>query len=448
MKDAPEWSWWMILPLAAILAVAIGARAWFLQQCADRGAASAALQVQGPLPASDRALVANVTEHQWLGGPAPLSSEEETTAHSAPAMPWLLGALAWGSTAPETLFRWLNCVLGGLTACCYFFFARRAFHSMLVGTIAGYAAALYPFWIINTAELNDGALAGFLLSVCLMLGARVVQMGGALSALLFGLSLAALTMTRAAFLPFALLALLWLLWECRRHSMGWVAGIMALVGFINGVVPWGLRNFQHFERPTPIATSTYLHLWMGNNPKATGSTLDEDALRKSLGKERTNELLEEPNQAKRYHLLADDVWTEVRDHPAETLGRRIDATLMFLLGERWFSPARELAQPIAESDGAAPCPEWVRDDAEWILRGTLIAVFFLAFLGWRWSAAWRGGRIGAVAVIGVALPYVLSHAEHLHGPRLPLDGVLLSYAAFALVSLIPGLVTTPTEETS
>jgi hypothetical protein len=38
----------------------------------------------------------------------------------------------------------------------------------------------------------------------------------------------------------------------------------------------------------------------------------------------------------------------------------------------------------------------------------------------------------------VPLPYLLGHAEALSGPRLPLDGVLLCYAAFVLVALVPG----------
>jgi hypothetical protein len=42
-------------------------------------------------------------------------------------------------------------------------------------------------------------------------------------------------------------------------------------------------------------------------------------------------------------------------------------------------------------------------------------------------------------MLWVPLPYILGHAEGLSGPRLPLDGVLLCYAAFALVALIPGL---------
>jgi hypothetical protein len=38
----------------------------------------------------------------------------------------------------------------------------------------------------------------------------------------------------------------------------------------------------------------------------------------------------------------------------------------------------------------------------------------------------------------IPLPYILSHAEALSGPRLPLDGVLLCYSAFAIGCLVPG----------
>ena len=43
----------------------------------------------------------------------------------------------------------------------------------------------------------------------------------------------------------------------------------------------------------------------------------------------------------------------------------------------------------------------------------------------------------SLAAIWIPLPYVLGHAEALSGPRLPLDGVLLCYAAFALACLLP-----------
>src|SRR5437588_349979 len=87
------------------------------------------------------------------------------------------GARSW--YLDDAMARWLQCVLGTLTAGCYFFFARRAFQSTAIAMLTGLLIAFYPFWIVNTAELNDGALASFALSICLMLGTRGGQEGGA-----------------------------------------------------------------------------------------------------------------------------------------------------------------------------------------------------------------------------------------------------------------------------
>jgi hypothetical protein len=43
----------------------------------------------------------------------------------------------------------------------------------------------------------------------------------------------------------------------------------------------------------------------------------------------------------------------------------------------------------------------------------------------------------SLAAFWIPLPYVLSHAEALSGARLPLDGVLLSLAAFAVACFLP-----------
>jgi hypothetical protein len=67
-------------------------------------------------------------------------------------------------------------------------------------------------------------------------------------------------------------------------------------------------------------------------------------------------------------------------------------------------------------------------------------MLLLGVLGWRWSHGWRLAAMpSSLAVMWLPLPYLLSHAEALHGPRLPLDGVLLSYAALAIVWLLPGV---------
>jgi hypothetical protein len=63
---------------------------------------------------------------------------------------------------------------------------------------------------------------------------------------------------------------------------------------------------------------------------------------------------------------------------------------------------------------------------------TVLGMLLLSLPGWRWSYGWRKESMPAsLAVVWVPLPYILSHAEFLAGPQLPLDGVLLCYAADA-----------------
>lgn len=442
MNKMPAFHAGTLFALFLVMSVAGFARVGYLTLCADQGRLGPGLVVQGDSP--DDNVAANLVAHGWFGAVAPLSPGEEATAHVAPGPAYIARAAAWMFDHPEPMLRWLHAGLGILTAGCYFLFARRAFHSTLIGTLAGLLVALDPFAILNTAELGDGVLASFMLAICLALGARAAQEGGAFTSLVFGLALAGLALVRAACLPFAVVALLWFLWQCRRFPLGWFAGILALLGFANGLVPWSLRNYQLFERPVPIADSTYWHLWIGNNPQATGSELDPDAALASLPEERKKELRDEPNQARRYNMLARDVWDEIREHPTETIDRRIKALIAYFFGGNWIKDGR-LSATVPSGDAVAPAPGWLTENVELVLHGWLVAMLVLALLGWRWSYPWRRqGRLAVIAALWLPLPYILSHAERLSGPRLPLDGVLLCFAACALLAFVPG-VARPTE---
>ncbi len=460
MKPMPPFSTGTLIMLLVVLFCAAGVRVWYIATCADNGQSGPAIMVQGPTtschfleekafrgrtaPTQLDNLVANIVEERSFKCLPPLADSEELTGHGAPLYPLLFGAIAsWNTDWADTILRWLQSALGTLTAVCYFFFARRAFHNTLIALLAGLLVAFYPYYVLNTAELNDGVLATFLVSLSLALGARAGQVGGAFTGLTLGVCLAGVALTRAALMPFAAIAVLAFLSDCRRFPLGWFAGFLALMGFGNGLALWGIRDYLHFERPVPIATSTYLHLWIGNNPRATGSTLDESTLRASLPPERLKDLLSEPNQAKRYNALAPDVWQEIRNHPADTMARRLQASLAFVLGDRWLKQ-HEFALIQDMSDAVAEPPSWLRAHADTILQATLLGLLVLSIVGWRWSYAWRRyGRIGAIATLLIPISYILSHAESLSGPRLPLDGVLLCYAAFALASLLPGLVGAP-----
>jgi hypothetical protein len=458
MTDLPRFGLKELLLLLLTLAVAAGARAWYLIACADNAGRPAPLLVQDPYPPVPRAdipnikhpnelqnLVSNLEKDRWYASWAPLSEEEETTAHRAPGYPWLYtGLQRWFKEDTDKMIRWIQAGLGALTAGFYFLFARRAFHHTSVATLAGLLCALHPFWIINTAEINDGVLASLLLAACLLLGARGSQEGEAFTSLLYGLALAALALVRAALLPFALAGILWFLLHCRSLKKGWLCALLAFLGFANGLAPWTLRNFQAFRDLIPIVDTMYLHLWIGNNSQATGGPQSEETLRKALAAEQLKDLQKE-KQNKRYAQLGREVIDEIRDRPGVALQRRLTAGVYFVFGEQFFrKPVSERDLLFATPPDSSPQPHdeacWMENAAPVVLPLALLVLLIFGLLGWRWSYGWRNQAMpAALAVIWIPLPYLLSHAEWLSGPRLPLDGVLWCFAAFALTCLVPGV---------
>jgi hypothetical protein len=446
MTDMRPFGWADVLWLLLVVTLAGGARAGYVWHYADAGRNSGPYRVQdvpepvgsgSPDPATPNeleTLVQNIETRQWYGSKAPFAPGEEATAHYSPGLPWLLGSLARAVGQDDrarfgSWVRWLQCGFGTATAGLYFLFARRAFRSRAVGVLAGLAVAVHPFAVISCAEIQDGVLASFLLALVLFLGARSGQTAAPLASLLYGLALAGLALVRAACLPFSFVALGWFLVRCRTLPRGWLCAVLAFLGFVNALAPWMVRNFETFGEPVPVVDSCYLHLWVGNNPQATGGPASASAYRAAPSRA----LAEIPTgqQPLRYDRLGQVVLEEVRTRPVPTLRRRLLAALSFLFGEQCFT-ARRLAEP------SVPGEELV--GVEETLHATLLGVLALAFLGWRWSYGWRRESLpAALAVIWLPLPYILGHAEGLSGPRLPLDGLLSCYAVFALLCLVPGL---------
>lgn len=455
-----------LLVLLLVLGVAGGLRAGYLLACADGSKSSGPLRVQdarpplvdfeapedmrgGPRPDEMDALIHNVHRHRWFGSLAPYANSEELTAHVAPGYPWLVGYLA--QVVPDnrldSIVRWIQMGLGTLTAGLYFLFARRAFRSLLVGMLAGLFTAANPFWIVSTASLDDVTLASFALAGCLFLASQVGEKGGALGSLLLGLALGGVALVRAAFLPFAFVGLIWFLLRSRTLASSWLCGLLSFLGFVIALAPWTVRNYQVFKEPVAVVTSTYLHLWIGNNPEATGGPATASMMESALSqvadeedeKARNDAVLAWRNmpQPARYARLGKLVAKEVREQPIPTMQRRLRATIAFFLGDRWLTEGTLADWSEREGETAPP---WLKRAYPGTLHGVVLGMLFLAFLGWRWSYGLRWESVpAALAMIWIPLPYILSHAEGLSGARMPLDGVLLCFAAFGLVGLIPGL---------
>jgi hypothetical protein len=165
---------------------------------------------------------------------------------------------------------------------------------------------------------------------------------------------------------------------------------------------------------------------VGNHPGATGGPVPA-----ALPDERPQTTRER----------ADVVRETIVSDPAGTLDRRLAAGVAFFLGEDWLRPHPfHLRRILFEVDESAGLPQRAVDYCRVLLPATLLLLFLLAGLGWRWSYAARPALgPAALAVIVIPLPYLLGHAESLSGPRLPLDGVLICFAAYAVMWMIAGL---------
>src|SRR5262249_32747930 len=151
--------------------------------------------------------------------------------------------------------------------------------------------------------------------------------------------------------------------------------------------------------------------------------------------------LAEPKQQQRFQDLAGDIVSEVVANPLGTVQRRLWAGLYFFFGETWFKeqrlwqgpqpPPPPADDPDPQPPEGLPMPEGLEPTSSLLLTGPLLGMLVLGVLGWRWTYGWRVESMpGALAVAWIVLPYLLSHAEALNGPRLPLDGLFLTYGAF------------------
>ncbi len=414
MTQPPRFRLLDVSLILLVLAVAAGARVWYLWNCADGGSGPGPVLVQDvpAAPAADaaRLIVAGLGGLPDVAGAVaatPPAPDPEPNAHTAPAYP-ALRSLAKMAPESDQKVRWAQVALGALTAVLYFLFARRAFGNRLVAALAGLFCALHPFWVVAATELADGVLAAFGLGLVLWLGARAGQSGGALTSLLYGLSLAGLALVRAAFLPFAFVAVVCFLWRCRSLPRGWLFALLAFLGFANALVPWTVRNYRLTGDVVPVVDTTWRELWAGNHPEGASAPSGNEALGRAAAQEAIHD-------------------------PAATINRRLGAGVSFVFGEQWL---RDRTAWKTESTGAMP--SWLAASYPAILLGALLGMLLLAFVGWRWTYAWRREAVpAALALVWLPLPYLLSHAEALSGPRLPLDGVLLCLAALALVALLP-----------
>jgi hypothetical protein len=470
---------WDIVLLVVIVTAALVLRVAWLRQ-ADPAPAQA--QWEDPQVVS---YAKHLVERGQFGGPVPLQDDaSDRSAAISPGYPFFVSQFyrgvdaAAGELEPAERDRRVRgalavaqAILGALTAGLVFLIAYRVFDSRIVAFVAGALAVVHYLWIAGTGQIADGVLAAFLLAVALHAGLRVAESADASTAAFFGFSLGLLLLVRASLVLFALVALFWVISKLQDHPRASLATLVMLVAVFATPGLWLWRNYKVFDAFVPITSRGGFDLWMGNSDAATGGALARgptgpfgtfDARLEDLSDR--DELAKLPEQLRSLEMAKKAVWKPdgwIWSHVGRFLRLRGAAALYFGTGQRFwikeetveFERAPEISDEslaqadasgdeaaslrtlasAADNDGAALPPYDAR--SKW----TVIILWAGFVVGLLRSHRWRENQgILIWGLVAAALPAIATHAGLLHGPRLPVDVILLVYCAFAAASFIPG----------
>jgi hypothetical protein len=470
---------WDIVLLVVIVTAALVLRVAWLRQA---GAAPAQAQWEDPQVV---AYAKHLAEHGRFGGPVPLQADEsEHSAALSPGYPFFVSQFyrgvdaASGELEPAERDRRARlalavaqALLGAVTAGLVFLIAYRVFDSRIVALLAGALAVVHYLWIAGTGQIADGVLAAFLFAVTLHAGLRVAESAETGTAALFGISLGLLLLVRASLVLFALVALFWVISKLQDHPRASLATLVMLVAVFATPGLWLWRNYKLFGAFVPITSRGGFDLWMGNSDAATGGALARgptgpygrfDARFEELSDR--DDLVKLPEPLRSLEMAKKAVWRPdgwIWSNVGRFLRLRGAAALYFGTGQRfWIDekavelepnpeiPDESLAQADVSGDEsaslrtlasttAAAAPELPPYDAR--SKWTVILLWAGFVVGLFRSHRWRENQGMLIwGLFAAALPVIATHAGLLHGPRLPVDVVLLVYCAFAAASFIPG----------
>jgi len=266
---------------------------------------------------------------------------EAPTAFRVPLYPIFLAALTLGHKAAVWPVILAQSAIGAATCLCAALLAHRMFEGpdkAKAALIAAGITAIYPYYVVHDTALQETSLFTLVTLAAVLLLWQTALSGDLLPAALSGVLLGLDVLTRATIAPFAVFAVLWMLWR-RRFMQGLLCAL--LLG--STVTPWLWRSYRLTGSPV-LSTETGLQLWKGNNgflfhhyPEQDSDLSEYEAL-KSLSAEEQSELNQlSGNEELQDRWFRQRALGEMRAHPWRTV-RDDMRKLMAVFG--WLPVAR------------------------------------------------------------------------------------------------------------
>jgi 4-amino-4-deoxy-L-arabinose transferase-like glycosyltransferase len=194
------------------------------------------------------------------------SNKVEPTSSHAPLYPFLLAWLSYGhGRTSHNAIQVLQAVIGILTALVMYMTARRLYGNR-IGVIAAAGFLFYPPLIYYTSKCTPTVVFIFLLSVTVYL--IMITAGNIIKAIAAGVFVGMTMMcdpVAAALVPSLVIWAL-VFRRLKPHLL-----VVILLAACAVLAPWTIRNLRIHHRLVPVTTQYAKNLWIGNNPRATGT---------------------------------------------------------------------------------------------------------------------------------------------------------------------------------
>lgn len=242
----------------------------------------------------------------------------------------------------HSLIIFLQIILNAATCATVFFLAKRFFDAKCA-YLAALLVALHPGLIIySSTKLHSLALYSFLICISFFLLVTCLKGCKTGHKIILGLCTGFCILERATFLPFFILAWLWLFCYCENKKEAKNTILISIVSLFLIVSPWVIRNTIILERVVFIETNQWWGFWLGNNPQSSGTATapsgkpgvdaSPEAFRQKLL------TLDEVGQMDFFRITALNF---VRQHPAQFINLTAKKFYYFW----WFSPQAGLLYP-------------------------------------------------------------------------------------------------------
>ncbi|MBI3616106.1 MAG: glycosyltransferase family 39 protein [Candidatus Omnitrophica bacterium] len=219
---------------------------------------------------------------------------------------------------------------------------------------------------------------------------------------------------RGTFIPVIPVCVAVLFWKSENKRAVFRGTLVFFVGLSFLTAPWILRNNRIFGVPV-LMTTIGEHLWRGNNPNATGTSLTREGMPMiQTADPRFQEQLNSLHEMGQMRLFLDAGRRYIAEHPGRFVKNIVKRVFYFF----WFSPT-----------AGALYPAW----AFVVYRAYYAAM--LLFAGWGMASLHRQQRMGLFLVGGVWLCVGLMqsffYVETRH--RWGVEGLMLIFSAAGIL---------------